>query len=329
MRRRPVPEGIRITQVGLWYVLLAVVVGVAATNTGNNALYMVLAVMLGLLVVSGLASRYDLRRLAVAIDPPGEVYARRPFRLGFELRNRSRLAPRWLLQLAIGQAAPQLLIPHLPRGATSRGQLELIFSRRGRQRLDAAHLSTLFPLGFFRKGLRYALDVELLVFPEVYQPGAARPSEAVRAGEESARKAGRGHELHTLRSFRQGDDPRGIHWKQTARTGTMIYMEREAEESRRLLIVFDNAVGKLDDAGRERFEHLVSEAATAAADGLARGFEVELVTRERVVPFGRGSRQRFAVLEALALVEPVARRRAPLAVGDWRAPQLRFAMEAG
>ena len=50
-RSRPVPEGIRITKVGLWYVLFTVIVGVAATNTGNNALYLVLAVMLALLVV--------------------------------------------------------------------------------------------------------------------------------------------------------------------------------------------------------------------------------------------------------------------------------------
>src|SRR5687767_9120055 len=47
--RATVPEGIRITKVGLWYVLLTVLVGAAATNTGNNALYLVLAAMLALL----------------------------------------------------------------------------------------------------------------------------------------------------------------------------------------------------------------------------------------------------------------------------------------
>ena len=90
-RRRSSPEGIRITKVGLWYVLFALVVAIAATNTGNNALYMVLAVMFGVLVVSGVTSRENVRGLEVTVEPPGEVFANRPFSLGFQLRNRSRL----------------------------------------------------------------------------------------------------------------------------------------------------------------------------------------------------------------------------------------------
>ena len=48
MSVRAVPEEIRITRIGLVYVLFTLVVGIAATNTGNNALYLALAVMLGL-----------------------------------------------------------------------------------------------------------------------------------------------------------------------------------------------------------------------------------------------------------------------------------------
>src|SRR5258705_12520069 len=74
MARRPVPEGIRITKVGLWYILLTVLVAVAATNTGNNALYLVLAAMLGLLIVSGVVSRTNLRALAIGLEAPGELF---------------------------------------------------------------------------------------------------------------------------------------------------------------------------------------------------------------------------------------------------------------
>jgi len=97
---------------------------------------------------------------------------------------------------------------------------------------------------------------------------------------------------------------------------------------RRLSILFDNGVGELADAARrERFERLVSEAATAAVDHLARGYEIELVTRERVLGFAAGHRQRLAALELLATIEPVARRREPLHAGDPRAPQLRIHLE--
>jgi uncharacterized protein (DUF58 family) len=326
---RPVPEGIRITKVGLWFVLFTVLVAVAATNTGNNALYLVLAAMLGLLVVSGVTSRHNLRGLVVEVEPPGEIFAKQPFHLPFALRNRSRLLPRWLLQFAVDRNGSPRLLTYLPPKAVGKGRVEMMVPRRGVHRVDAGHLSTLFPLGFFRKGLRYSLGIELMVFPEIYAAASASLGQTGRWGDDPSRTAGWGHELHALRTFRAGDDPRSIHWKQTARTGRLIFMEREVEESRRLSIVFDNAVGALpDDATRNRFEHLVSEAATAGLDYLERGFEVELVTRDVILPFAAGARQRFALLEALALVEPRPRVPEPLHHEPGGSPQLRLSMDA-
>lgn len=315
LRRRPVPENIRITKVGLWFVLLTLVVALAATNTGNNALYMVLSAMLAVLIVSGVLSRHNLRRLQVAAHATGEIFASRPFPLEIELRNRSRLLPRWLLLVALDGAPLPLLVPVLPRRGTARGRIEILVPRRGRHRVGAVHLASIFPLGFFRKGMRYPLALEVLVFPELFPAAGVQPEERAEAGELATRRVGWGHELHALRSFRSGDDPRGIHWKQTARTGSIVYLEREAEEGRRLCIVLDNATGELrDDAARSRFERLVSEAATAAVDHLEHGFEVELVTRDRRLPPSTGTRQRLAILEELALVEALPATAQPLLV---------------
>ena len=127
--RRAVPEGIRITTVGLWYVLFTVLVAIAATNTGNNALYMVLALMFSLLIVSGVASRENVRGLEAEIDPPGEVFANRPFGVGFRLRSRALVFPRWFLLFTLSRSGSPLLIPYLPRRGKSVGQLEI--ARRG------------------------------------------------------------------------------------------------------------------------------------------------------------------------------------------------------
>ena len=72
----------------------------------------------------------------------------------------------------------------------------------------------------------------------------------------------------------------------------------------------------------------MSEAATTALDHLARGYEVELVTRDQALGFAGGARQRLAVLEALALVQPRPRGSEPLASSDPRAPQLRVHLDA-
>lgn len=328
--RRRRPEGIRITKVGLWYVLFSVLTAIAATNTGNNSLYLVVAVMLGALVVSGVVSRGNVDRLAARLAAPPEIFAGSPLSLDFELTNGSRLLSRWLLLLGVaGPAAPRL-VPHLPPKATTRGRIETIFPRRGRQRVPALHVWSLFPFGFFKKGARYPVDLEVLVYPELYPGSTEQIDDSSRLGEEPVRRAGRGGDLHALRPFQAGDDPRNIHWKRSARTGQLVFQERTAEENRRLSVILDNAgTNRPSEADLERFERLVSEAATLAVDHLARGFEVELVTRDERLAYGTGRRHRRAMLESLALVEaaPRATNAEILQPGDPAAALARFALE--
>jgi uncharacterized protein (DUF58 family) len=298
-RSRAVPEGIRITKVGLWFVLLTVVVAVAATNTGNNALYLVLSAMLSLMVVSGFVSRRNLRDLEPELERPADLYARQPAALAFTLRHRGRWISRWLVLVSARPDGPWHLIPHLGAGELASGSLDVIFPRRGPQKVPAVHVASLFPLGLFRKGMRYL--------------AASRP--------------GWGHDLHALRSFRYGDDPRGIHWKKSAQTRSLVYREREAEETLRLSILFDEGCAPFSaPAESERFERLVSEAATAAVDHLDRGFEVELVTHGRRVAFGSGPRHRREVLELLARIQPTAPSPRTLVPGDSGALQLRLSL---
>jgi uncharacterized protein (DUF58 family) len=326
--RRAVPEGIRITTVGLWYVLFTVLVAIAATNTGNNALYMVLALMFALLLVSGVASRDNVRGLEAELDPPAEIFSNRPFSVGFRLRSRALIFPHWFLLVTLVRSGSPLLIPYLPRRGKSVGQLEMMVGARGFHRFPFVHVASLFPFGFFRKGVRYRVDCEVLVFPELFPAGGSHPDESEQAGDDASRRRGRGHDLYGLRAFRRGDDPRGIHWKQTARTGGLVFTERTAERSRRLSILFDNAVGELKDAAElSRFERLVSEAATIAVDHLARGYEIELVTRGGALGFATGPRQRLAVLEALAVIHPQAREEEPLVSADPRVPQVRVHLD--
>jgi uncharacterized protein (DUF58 family) len=329
LTRRTVPEGIRITKVGLWYIVLTILVAVPAANTGNNALYLVEAFLLALLVVSGLASRQNLRRLDVGFEPPTEIYAKQPFSIRYTVHNRGRLMSRRLLVVAaVGEGKPTL-IPHIPTQGTDRGLMEMQVERRGLHQIPFLHFSSIFPLGLFRKGLRYRVDLELLVFPEVDTTGLVSVEQLGGDGELSSRDAGAGYDLLSLRRFREGDDRRGIHWKQTARTGNLIFMERAADRGRRLSIQLDNAVGSLADSEDAlRFERLVSRAATAAHHCLKNDYEVELITRSGFVPFGRGGLHRRRILEHLALLEPVPDQREPLLGSELTAPRLRLDMES-
>ncbi len=343
--RRSKSDGLHITKVGLWFLIFLLVVAVGATNTGNNGLFLVLAVMGGTVAAADVAGRLNVRGLRLAISAPSEIFANSPSHLNVEIANRSRWLPRWMLVLAVEpgdviplSTAPKTVAPHrkaqpfliayLPRSTESRGPIEVMMRRRGRWRIRYAHATSLFPLGFFRRGRRYLADTEILVYPEIYAPSGSRPARLGRAGDEPTRRRGWGHDLLSLRAFRHGDDPRSIHWKQTARTGDLIFKERETEENRRLLIVFDNAVGELTTAAeRKRFERLVSEAATAALDHLDSGYEVSLLSRAADLPFASGQQQRHRLLEALALLEPCAENPQALAPAAIDLPHLRLVMD--
>src|SRR5262245_46846227 len=175
---------------------------------------MVLALMLSILILSGLVSRGNVRGLDAALEPPGETFANRPFAVGFTLRSRARIFPRWFLLFNLSRSAQPLLIPYLPRRGKSVGQGDMMVATRGFHRFPSVRGSGLFPFGFCRKGVRYRVDFEVLAFPELFPAGGTRPVETEQAGDDASRRAGSGHDLHALRRFRRGDDPRGIHWKQ-------------------------------------------------------------------------------------------------------------------
>src|SRR5205823_448165 len=56
---------VRLTRIGTTFVLFTIVIGFAAINTGNNALYILLSFMLGCLLLSGIASKGGLKHIVV------------------------------------------------------------------------------------------------------------------------------------------------------------------------------------------------------------------------------------------------------------------------
>lgn len=315
--------GLRPTRVGLYFAALALLVGVAALNTGNNGLFLVTALMLASLLGALLLAAVNLRGLAFAASQHGEVFAGRPFHLGLRVSHQGRRLPRSFLAVRLDEPgldgarrrprSPAAFVARLAPGEEAELRLETIARRRGRFRLREVRVASLFPLGFFDAGRRFGLELELLVFPEIYPRGEHRPATLSGFGAEPVARPGQGHDLLGLRPYHRGDDPRAIHWKQSARQGQLISQQRQHEELRRLQIVLDNATGALDEAEKAWFEQLVSEAATAALDFLDEGCEVALLTRDESLPFGTGLRHRLKLLEILALVESRPRQTAPLA----------------
>jgi uncharacterized protein (DUF58 family) len=82
-----------VTRAGLIYILISVVIGIAAVLSGNNLVYVVVAALLSAILVSGVASALVLRSLALDVHMPEHVFAGRPMLARLLLRNASSWLP--------------------------------------------------------------------------------------------------------------------------------------------------------------------------------------------------------------------------------------------
>jgi uncharacterized protein (DUF58 family) len=82
-----------VTRAGMIYILISVVIAIAAINTGNNLLYVVVAALLSAILVSGIASALVLRSLGLDVHLPEHVFAGRPMLARLLLRNASSWLP--------------------------------------------------------------------------------------------------------------------------------------------------------------------------------------------------------------------------------------------
>ncbi len=82
-----------VTRAGTIYILISVVIGIAAINTGNNLLYVVVAALLAAILVSGVASALVLRSLQLDVRLPEHVFAGRPILARLLLGNTSSWLP--------------------------------------------------------------------------------------------------------------------------------------------------------------------------------------------------------------------------------------------
>jgi len=93
-----------VTRAGILYALVVLMIGIAALNTGNNLLYIVVAAMLAAILVSGVASAAVLRDLELDVRIPEHVFAGRMTQARFLLRNTGQWLPSFSINvISFGQ----------------------------------------------------------------------------------------------------------------------------------------------------------------------------------------------------------------------------------
>ena len=299
---------LRLTRWGIAYLVASVVLGLAAVNTGNNALMALLGLALGSYVVSGTWSRQVLAAIEAKADLPSEIYAGRPAVVDVELTNTSGFFPAYGLVIRDAAGRSVFRESFLATGRQRRHSVEVVFPKRGWHEVGPWRLEVLLPLGFFLKSKLLVAGRQVLVYPRLLPASVA----SVRRGggrrsPDALESRGREGDVTQLRDFREGDEVRAIHWKQTARQQHLVVVERQRTTETPVFYVVDL---RLEDPTNplqlERFERLVSEVATGVVQRLREGVRVGLVVGPLVIPPVRSVRRALMLLRPLAEVEPVS-----------------------
>jgi uncharacterized protein (DUF58 family) len=269
----------RLTRDGVIYLGAVFVLVLAAVNTGNNLLFLILACLLAGILISGVLSRVVLTGVELKFDLPEHIFAEQPVLAEVELRNDKQIWPSFSLRVIGGKKkspaeilARPVFFPYIPRMGATRQKVELRFPRRGVYRQDSFGIRTRFPFGFFEKTRQVDSNLEIAVYPRVQPTDQFYEVLPLLTGEMASRFRGRGHELHSLRDYVPTDSARFVDWKVSAKSNRLVVREFAREDERRVMLVLDPFLGPpRADLGRlaeaehtERFERAVSLAACIA-----------------------------------------------------------------
>lgn len=311
---------------GYLYMLIIVVVGVAAWNTENNLLYMILAVLLAFVIVSGNIARLTLHDVGVQLRFPDYIYAGEPVHLTITVTNRKRIFPTCSVTVEanagrVGDAAAEggarkvkkrregTRLAHfivVPPRSSVRQVVEHVFDRRGIYRIEAFILSTRFPAGFFRKWRDVTAEGEIVVFPPVRPVDDFFHTLPILAGSTSSHIRGDGLDLFAFRDYQQTDHIRRIDWKASARARRFVVRETVREEDFHLAIFFDprRPDHEAPEVFAEKFERGVEMASSLARHFILEGADVELFTPDARVAPGRGPSHLYRLLAVFAAIQP-------------------------
>ena len=301
------------------FLVIIIVVGFAAWNTGNNLLFLVFSLLCSTLFVGWIAARTSLRDLTVSARFPDHIFAAEPAPVIVTLRNTKRLLPSFSVFVearGLGNEpaattgkrryAKRLLayFSYVPHHASAEQRVEQLFPKRGHVLIDGFELSTRFPFGFFRRRRRLrARDVDIIVYPKPEVISDELHLLPMFAGRLPSLRRGAGHDLFSMRDYQPQDDLRHIDWKATARSRRLTVREFTSEDERRITIVLDTRLpGEPSEELKQRFEKGVVQTASLLKHFIEERTEVRLVLGDEVGPFGSGMEQLYRCLKRLALV---------------------------
>ena len=282
---------VRVNRAGTFFVGITIFLGVAAVNTANNLLYIIVSFLLSFMLVSGVLSLYNLRGLRFELIPPAEVYADRVASFRVLVENSKRF-PSFLIKVFADESMP-LVFPIVR--AKEEGNLSLKFKKRGFYAKLTLMVSSPFPVGLFERYYYVDVPVSVVVFPKPLEASSSELSAFAEDKGINLQSTKRGYDMvSSVREYR-GEPLKLIHWKTTAKRGELFVKDMYEESAKPVVIDLDLLRGSLEEK--------VSKASYLVLKFTAEGRAVGLRYKELFVKPSTGQLHKRELLKTLALLQ--------------------------
>lgn len=304
----------KISSTGWIYLGGLILVALAALNTGNNLLFLILASLIAIILMSGILSSVTLSGIGMRLALPEHIFAGQPVRALVELQNEKLTLPSFSLRVEPAQEKGKtaaaifdtpVYFPYLPRQERVQQTVPMTFKRRGVYRQEAFRIVTRFPFGFLQKARRLNLMTEALVYPSVEPTAQYMEVLPVIQGALESLSKGRGQDLYAIREYLPTDSARLVDWKATARSGSLMVREFTREEDSRVMIVLDPHSVAGEAAGSEWFERGVAICANLAWHFYQGNSMLQFRSVGFTTPLAPADEIIFKILRHLAVAQPL------------------------
>ena len=221
-----------------------------------------------------------------------------------EVRNLGRRpAPASVATDVVGAMEVAVHLPRLAGGARRTTTYRLPTVRRGVIPVGPLRVERRDPLGLARATLARGRTSTFVVHPRVLPLAGLLAGRSRSLDGPTAQRAPRGTvTFHALREYVVGDDLRHVHWRSTARTGTLMVKEHVDTSRPETVLVLDTRPSSYAEDALD-FEEAVDVVASLAVACTAVGFPVRILTTDGLRLGGRQpARDPGPLLDRLAVV---------------------------
>jgi uncharacterized protein (DUF58 family) len=267
----------RITQTGIVVLLSGAAMGVLGVVFGYRALSVMSAsILLGCLLAALSTLSVPVLDIKRVVEPQ-RVSRGTPAHGLVSVKNvRKRRSRACFATEQVGSRSVQVRIPALGPRRSIVVPYELATHRRGQLEVGPLVIRRQDPFGLFAASRMVGDTTTVLVEPNVMALDP-RPSGRLRhlEGPRSDRSTQGTMTFHSLREYTRGDDIRQVHWRSSARTGTLMVKEHVDTSLPSTVVVLDTCADHYSD---DLFEDAVDVAASVVVASQNRNFPVRLVT---------------------------------------------------